>query len=250
MSYDISIEFDDGEISDIEMQAWKENYDYGTRAEIQSARLLNKNAKKGDVWDSPKVYQISILNFHYGKDDNTKLSWYTMKDETCKTLSDRQNIIFIDLKTIRKKIGTPINELTPVEKWGLFFSYVDSEKYSDYISELVRSEKGIMAAENTVKYMSEADDNWFVQNSRFIAERDKNTQIHNAEKRGHEKGLQEGLQKGLTQGIQQGIQQGLQQGAQKKAVEAARNFYANGASIELIARSLHMTEEDIREILN
>ena len=45
-------------------------------------------------------------------------------------------------------------------------------------------------------------------------------------------------------------EEGLQQGAQQKAVEAARNFYANGASVELIARSLHMTEEQIREILN
>ena len=118
----------------------------------------------------------------------------------------------LDLRSIRKKLGTPVKELTPVEKWGLFFSYVDNEEYADYISELVRSEKGIMAAENVVKYMSEADDNWFVQNSRFIAERDKNTQIHNAEKRGHEEGLR------------QGIQQGIQQGAQQKAIEAAINL--------------------------
>ena len=61
-----------------------------------------------------------------------------------------------------------------------------------------------MAAENVVKYMSEADDNWFVQNSRFIAERDKNTQIHNAEKRG--------------------LEEGLKQGAQQKAIEAAINL--------------------------
>ena len=184
MSYDISIEFDNGEISDIEMQAWKEDYEYEVRAEIQAARLLNNNAKKGDKWSSPKVYQISILNFHYGKDDNKKVSWYTMKDETGQGLSDRLNIIFIDLKTIRKKLHTPIEELTPVEKWGLFFSYVDKEEYADYISELVRSEKGIMAAERTVKYMSEADANWFTQNSRYIAELDRNTQIYNAEKRG------------------------------------------------------------------
>jgi predicted transposase/invertase (TIGR01784 family) len=234
MSYDISIEFDNGEISDIEMQAWKEDYDYAIRAEIQSARLLNNNAKKGDNWDSPKVYQISILNFHYGKDDNKILSWYTMKNESALGLSDRQNIIFIDLKTIRKKLNTPVEELTPVEKWGLFFCYVDKDEYADYISELVRSEKGIMAAENTVRYMSEADDNWFVQNSRFIAERDKNTQIHNAEKRGREEGLQ----------------QGLQQGAQQKTLEAARSFYANGVSIEVIAKSLHMTEEEILKIVN
>ena len=44
------------------------------------------------------------------------------------------------------------------------------------------------------QYMSEADDNWFIQNSRFIAERDKNTQIHNAEKRGREEGVKEGAQ--------------------------------------------------------
>lgn len=191
MSYDISIEFDNGEISDIEMQAWKENYEYEVRAEIQTARLLNNNAKKGNKWYSPKVYQISILNFHYRKDDNKILSWYTMKDESGLGLSDRQNIIFIDLKTIRKKLHTPVEELSPVEKWGLFFSYVDNEKEADYISELVRSEKGLMAAENIVKYMSEADDNWFAQNSRYIAELDKNTQIYNAEKRGLEKGAQQ-----------------------------------------------------------
>ena len=129
MTYDISIEFGNGELSDIEMQAWKESYDYGMRAEIQAARLLNNNSKKGTDWYSPKVYQISSPNFHYGKDDNKEMTWYTLKDESGDRLTDRQNIIFIDLKTIREKLGTPIKDLTPVEKWGLFFSYVDNEEY-------------------------------------------------------------------------------------------------------------------------
>ena len=228
MSYDISVEFDNGELSDIEMQAFKQKYDYEIRAEIQAARLLNNNSKKGDDWDSPKVYQISILNFHSTKDDNEEMTWYTMKNESGKRLSDRQNIIFIDLKTIRKKLGTPIKELTPVEKWGLFFSYVDKEKAADYISELVRSEKGIMAAENTVKYMSEADENWFVQNSRFIAERDKNTQIHNAEKRGREEGLQQGMQ--------------------QKAIEAARNALSMNLSAEQASRIAGISLEKVLEL--
>ena len=228
MSYDISIEFDNGELSDIEMQAWKEDYDYEVRAEIQAARLLNNNAKKGDNWNSQKVYQISILNFHYGKDDNKEMTWYTMKDESGLRLSDRQNIILIDLKTIRKKLHTPVEKLTPVEKWGLFFCYVDKEEYADYISELVRSEKGIMAAENTVRYMSEADDNWFVQNSRFIAERDKNTQIHNAEKRGRE--------------------QGLQQGEQKKAVEIAKSMLSDQVSPDKVSLYSGLTLEQVLKL--
>ena len=43
-------------------------------------------------------------------------------------------------------------------------------------------------------------------------------------------------------------QEGISQGLRQKSEEAARNFYANGASIELIAKSLNMTEEEVREL--
>ena len=42
---------------------------------------------------------------------------------------------------------------------------------------------------------------------------------------------------------------GIAEGQQQKAIEAARNFYANGASIELIAKSLKMTVEQVEEII-
>ena len=40
----------------------------------------------------------------------------------------------------------------------------------------------------------------------------------------------------------------LAEGIQKKAVEDARSFFANGTSIELIAKSLNMSESKIREL--
>ena len=36
---------------------------------------------------------------------------------------------------------------------------------------------------------------------------------------------------------------------QEKAVEDAKSFYANGVSIELIAKSLKMTIEEVKEIV-
>ena len=36
----------------------------------------------------------------------------------------------------------------------------------------------------------------------------------------------------------------------KKTIEDARSFYANGASIELIAKSLNMTVERVKEIVS
>ncbi len=46
-----------------------------------------------------------------------------------------------------------------------------------------------------------------------------------------------------------GREEGLAEGARQNAVENARNLYANGVSLELIAKSLNMTEEQVKEIV-
>ena len=46
------------------------------------------------------------------------------------------------------------------------------------------------------------------------------------------------------------LRDGMIQGAQQQAIKVAKNLHANGASIELIAKSLEMTEEEVREIVN
>ena len=51
-------------------------------------------------------------------------------------------------------------------------------------------------------------------------------------------------------GKEAGIAEGITQGAQQKAIEAARSFYANGVSVDIIAKSLGMTETQVREIVN
>ena len=46
-----------------------------------------------------------------------------------------------------------------------------------------------------------------------------------------------------------GYLEGRAEGAQQKAVEAARNLYANGVSVGIIAKSLNMTEAQVKEIV-
>ena len=40
------------------------------------------------------------------------------------------------------------DNLTPIEKWGLFFSYFDHDDKKDFINSIIQSENGIMAAQN------------------------------------------------------------------------------------------------------
>ena len=213
MSFDVSVEFDNGEKAAIEMQGRDENYEYSHRAEIQVARLLTNNSKKGSDWNCEKVYQISVMNFHYPKDDKSQISHYTMKNEKGQFLGERLNIIFIDLLEIKKLFGTPIEQLTPLQKWGLYFAYADDETKTAYIQDIARSEEGLMEANYIVKYMSEEDANWFREFRRDKARRDYNTGMMNASKKGFEKGLKKGQKQGLAQG--------LAEGAAQKAVEDA-----------------------------
>ena len=73
MAFDVSVKFDDGEKASIEMQGRDREYDYAVRSEVQAARLLNNNAKRGDEWKAEKVYQISVLNFHFKNGDKSEM---------------------------------------------------------------------------------------------------------------------------------------------------------------------------------
>ena len=250
MLFDMSIEFDNGELADIELQARNEDYDYGIRAEIIAARLLANSAKRQKKWDSLKVYQISVLNFHYKKDDKKEMRWYTMTDNSGVKLSERLNIIFIDLVSIRNSTkNKSADKLTPIEKWGLFFSYVDHDDKQDFIKSIIQSEHGIMAAQKIVKHMSKEDANWFTQFSSWKAEYDYNTRMANAEKRGLEKGMKEGLQQGIQEGIQEGIQQGIQQGSYQTAIQNAKNLLVMKVlSTEQIAQASGLPLEKVLEL--
>ena len=191
-----------------------------------------------------RCFISAVLNFHYKNNDKKEMRWYTMTDDSKEKLEERLNIIFIDLVTIRKLKDKPVDQLTPLEKWGLFFSYVDHEDKRDYVKSIVESEQGIMEADKIVQKMSDSDDNWFVQNSLWIAERDRTASLEIATKKGLEQGRQEGLRQGLQEGRQQGIQEGIQQSARESAIA----WLKKGMSPEDIAECEGLPLETVLEL--
>ncbi len=224
MSFDVSVVFNDGERADLEMQAWHQDYDFAVRAESMVARLLSVSTKKGNFWRVPKVYQISVLDFHHDKDDKSPLEWYTMQKDDNGKLSDRLNVMFFDLVKIKELFGRPPEELSKLEKWGLFLSYADDESKRDYIDCLIKSEEGIMNADTALNTISQDDINWARENSIFIAERDRATVLYNAEQRG------------------------IQQGTQQKALAVAVEFLKEGISPEVIAKCVKLPLEKVLEL--
>ena len=52
-----------------------------------------------------------------------------------------------------------------------------------------------------------------------------------------------------TRGEYMKKEEAFQDGMEAKAIEDARSFYENGVSIELIAKSLHMSVDQVKEII-
>ena len=221
MSFDVNVTFDDGEKAELEMQGRNQDYDYASRAEIHAAKLLSSSNKRGGSYDVPKVYQISVLNFEIDKDDNSPVSWYTMRKDTGASLAGKLNVIFLDLVKVRRLIDKPVEQLTKAEKWGMFFAYADSERHQPYVRKVIESEEALMAADFIVRTMSKEDAEWFRQNSYENAVWDYNHGMYRAEKRGE----------------------------RRKALDAARNLLAmHLGTIEQIAQAIGLSVEEVQNL--
>ncbi|MCR5316625.1 MAG: PD-(D/E)XK nuclease family transposase [Treponema sp.] len=147
-----------------------------------------KTVTYGIAKPTVRCFLISVLDFHFDKDDKSALEWYTMRKASGGKLGERLNVIFFDLLKIKKLLGTPPEKLTKLEKWGLFLSYAEDEAKKDYLESLILSEEGIMNAKTALCKVSQDDINWAIENSIFKDQMDYNTGLYNAEQRGIKQG--------------------------------------------------------------
>ena len=67
---------------------------------------------------------------------------------------------------------------------------------------------------------------------------------------GLQKGIEQGLQKGLEQGREEGLEEGLQKGKLDNQKEIIFNMHKMGIEIELIAKAVNLSIDDVNKILN
>lgn len=165
INYDILCRFQDGQVANIEMQAFNQNYDYGSRAEYYVARLETTYFKKGNLWNVvPQVYQINVANFKYpikGKKvgADSVISYFSMRTEGGRELGNRMNIILIELPKVEKLIDN-IERNTALENWAIFLYYADDLEKESIIKEIGAKEEGIMKAQQSLSNISADEVLW------------------------------------------------------------------------------------------
>jgi predicted transposase/invertase (TIGR01784 family) len=251
--FDVSCTFNDGEAADVEMQGVNKYHSFGRRAEYMSARLLNTVFHRGDNWQNmPQVYQISLLNFIFDKDDPSAIGHYRMRKDNGHLLSDIETVIFLELPKIDALGDMPPESLNSEQKWCKFFLEADNPDRQEYVRKLSEKEGGIMEAQKTLDKISSDWVLWKQELDRDVIESDRKTEMRYMQEQGLEKGLKKGLKKGLEQGIKQGINQGINQGRQEGTKQAkredARNMKKANIPITTIAQCTGLSEEEITQL--
>ena len=162
----------------------------------------------------------ALLNFIYTSADKSSLSWSTMRNERGNELGRKLNVIFFELLKLKKLLGTPVHKLNTREKWGLFLLFADKPQEHAYMQQLAETEEGIMNAQSALYEVSKDEKNWYWQNSIFKAQRDRNTALITAEKRG----------------------------AQQANVATARRMLAANEPLEKIAAYSGLSQQEIAEL--
>ena len=61
---------------------------------------------------------------------------------------------------------------------------------------------------------------------------------------------EEGIKQGREEGLEEGLQKGLESGKLEKEKEVALNLYQMGMEIELIAKAVNLSVDEVKKILN
>ena len=221
--FDINCKID-GQIANIEIQGKNDENAYGKRVEYHVAHILNHYTVKGTEWNEiPQVFQISVMNFNFDTEEKDCINHYFLRNKNGRPVSKILNVIFMELPKINK-LCDDVSKLTKAQMWGKFFLYASKPEKAEYIQKLTQANGGIKMAFTVLKNISQDELNWQRETHYWMSVSDEATRQHFA------------------------IEKGKAEGKTEANIEAARNFFANGVSIDLIAKSLKMTLDEVREI--
>lgn len=217
------------------------------RAVYYASRVISNQAPLGGVWNYNfrPVYFLGLMNFPLPGKDKDSIdyvhSFSIRNDRSGTQMTDKLRFVFMEVGPFSK----PLEECETFEDKFLFymknlptFAEKPNTQSDKYFEELLQ----------TAEYLGMDMDTQASYERRLKEMRDIKNVEDFARKQAIEEGMAEGREKGLAEGMAEGREKGLAEGRAEERQEIVRSLLANGASHELIARSLKITIDEVKEL--
>ena len=233
--FDINCEFANGGLCNIEMTMNPSIYE-PLRMEYYSCKLfINQNIRgtNKSYNDLNHSYHISFLADKPVYDDDALVHHFQYYDgQNQITLGGRSHIITVELTKLGDAVRKPVDEMTAIERWGLFFKYATDIGKRELINEIIQHEEGIAMSAQVLTNISRDWEERMRLFSEHKNELDYQSRMTEAILVGRLEGQQEGRLEGRLEGI----------------LDTARNMLQHGLPAPIIAEITGLDAEAIRQL--
>ena len=183
--FDVRVEFRDGSEAIIEIEFRKKD-NFKKRSQFLISRSYSSQDLAGKTYDDlKKRYIICVLNYTLLDDDEDGDDFrreYMWRDTKGRMLTDDQTIIIVELTKIDGLLEKPVNKLTPLEQWVIFFRYATDQSKRELLNKIIEREEGIKMAAQILENISMDKQERIAYEEQLIYELDQRSEVASARK--------------------------------------------------------------------
>ena len=120
-----------------------------------------------------RSYQVVLCNYNIFEAEHELVERFTMKNERGEELCDAIMCIIVDLTKAKDVAKKPVDSMTAIEMWAVFFALADKPAYDALITEIANAMEGIYVARETLQSISQNPDERARFRSRRIWQQDR-----------------------------------------------------------------------------
>ena len=182
--FDIRARFQNGEQGIIEVE-WGKKDNFKKRSQfIISKAYSSQDISNKTYSDLKRCYLVCIVDYVLFDDDENYFRDGMFRDAKGKAITDDQVIIFLELAKIKKLLTKPVEELTEIECWLIFFKYINDKSKKEKLTQILEKEEGINMAAQILQTISKDERERWLYESQLIHELDQRSAEESARLQG------------------------------------------------------------------
>jgi predicted transposase/invertase (TIGR01784 family) len=232
--FDVSCKLNDGSQVGVEMQAdpMKGDSLATNHANIKARAIYNlcdlHSSQKGRgvlYYDLARSFQIMFCGYTVFPKAKDFVRRFSFRDESGYELLDSVGVVFVELTKLGDAAKKPIESMTSLEMWGLFFAHASESKYRELIAKMTKHKEEIKMATELLSNIS----------------KDEIERAHYRSRRMYQMDMEHNFAASRAEGIAEGEKLGR--------MENARRMKADGMDSALIAKYTELPIEEIEKLV-
>jgi predicted transposase/invertase (TIGR01784 family) len=206
---DVNCTIDGGDQVDVEMQCSRikgdtsdEQLGFINKSIYYLTDLHSSQESMGVMYKKlVRTYQVTFCTYPIFKQWPDFVSRFSLRRPTGEQLSDQINMVIIEMSKLNAMMKTPVEDISWLEAWSIFFSSANDPAQRDLINNLINTKEEIKMATELLMEISQDERQRAIMRSRRMYETDRMSELLTFKDEGRDEGrdeIIELLEKGVT----------------------------------------------------